>query len=228
MNKVFFVICLVFLSVCSLGQNLAQITIDNRGDKDIITFLVDGTVALNLSRDGSIIEWGLEYTIPRTGMYPRLEKYMGKEEYYPATDNEAYAGKIKYIGRTLLTYYTGSDNRALKGKVKSIGSMTLDYYRDYDNTAYKGNLKSAGPVMFSYYGSFDDQFYKGKIKSIGATQLSYYGSIDDNAFRGKVKNIDRTVFTYYSSYDRKEYAGIMKTGPQMLSSGGLTFIVKNY
>ena len=228
MAKFSFVILFIFLSFGLLAQNLAQITIDNRGNNDIITFLADGTVAVNLSKDGKIIEWGLEYTIPQTGIYPRLEKYMGKEEYYPSADNEAYAGKVKYIGRTLFTYYTSSDNEALKGKVKTIGITMLDYYREYDNAAYKGNLKSAGGVMFNYYSSFDDQFYKGKIKSIGSTQLSYYGSIDDKALRGKVKNIDRNVFTYYSSYDRKEYAGIMKTGSQMLSSGGLKYIIKNY
>ncbi|MEP7252859.1 MAG: hypothetical protein ABI683_10785 [Ginsengibacter sp.] len=228
MAKCSFMVFFIFISTGLWAQNLAQITIDNRGDKDIITFLVDGTVAVNLSKDGNIIEWGLEYTIPQTGMYPRLEKYMGKEEYYPSTDNEAYAGKVKYIGRTLLTYYTSNDNDALKGKVKTIGITMLDYYRDYDNAAFKGSLKSAGSVTFTYYSSFDDQFYKGKIKSIGGTQLSYYGSLDDKAFRGKVKNIDRNVFTYYSSYDRKEYGGMMKSGSQMLSSGGLKYIIKNY
>lgn len=228
MAKFSFIVFFIFSSTGLWAQNLAQITIDNRGDKDIITFLVDGTVAVNVSKDGNIIEWGLEYTVPQTGMYPRLEKYMGKEEYYPSTDNEAYAGKVKYIGRTLFTYYASYDNEALKGKVKTIGITMLDYYRDYDNPAYKGSLKIAGSVMFTYYGSFDDQFYKGKIKSIGATQLSYYGSLDDKAFRGKVKNIDRNVFNYYSSYDRKEYGGMMKSGSQMLSSGGHKYIVKNY
>ncbi len=228
MIKLYFGLICTFFMVPAFAQNLAQITIDNRGSQDIITFLVDGTVAVNISKDGKIIDWGIEYTNPRTGIYPRLEKYMGKEEYYPASDNEAYRGKVKYIGRTLFTYYTSSDNEALKGKVKSIGLNILDYYRDYDNAAFKGNLKSAGSVTFTYYSSFDDEFYKGKIKSIGSTMLSYYGAIDDKAYRGKVKNIDRNAFTYYSSYDKKEYNGMMKTGSQMLSSGGLKFIVKNY
>ncbi len=228
MAKLYSALIFTCLLTPAFSQNLAQITIDNRGNKDIITFLVDGTVVVNLTKDGKIEDWGIEFTDPRRGIYPRLEKYMGKEEYYPASDNEAYREKIKYIGRTLITYYTSSDNEALKGKVKSIGINILDYYRDYDNAAFKGNLKSAGPVTFTYYSSFDDEFYKGKIKSIGGTSIAYYGSIDDKAYRGKVKSIDRNSFSYYSSYDRKEYGGMMKTGSQMLSSGGLKFIIKNY
>lgn len=228
MAKLYFGLILTFLLTPAFAQNLAQITIGNRGNQDIITFLVDETVVVNMTKDGKIIDWGIEFTYQRTGIYPRLEKYMGKEEYYPSADNEAYRGKVKYIGRTLFTYYTSSDNEALKGKVKTIGTNIVDYYRDYDNAAFKGNLKNAGPVTFTYYSSFDDESYKGKIKSVGSTNLAYYGSIDDKAYRGKVKNVDRHLFTYYSSYDRKEYSGMMKTGSQILSSGGLKFIIKNY
>lgn len=228
MTKIYLGLIFTFLIAPVFAQNLAQITIDNRGNNDIITFLVDGSIVVNISKDGKIIDWGTEYTSRVTGIYPRLEKYMGREEYYPDADNEAYRGKVKYIGRTLFTYYTSADNEALKGKVKSIGPNILDYYRDYDDVAFRGNLKSAGPVTFTYYSSFEDQAYKGKIKSAGSTRLAYYGSVDDKAYRGKVKNVDRNLFTYYSSYDRKEYSGMMKTGSQVLSSGGLKFIIKNY
>ncbi len=228
MTKIYLGLILTFLIAPVSAQNLAQITIDNRGNNDIITFLVDGTIVVNISKDGKIIDWGTEYTSPVTGMYPRLEKYMGREEYYPDADNEAYRGKVKYIGRTLVTYYTSADNEGLKGKVKSIGPNVLDYYRDYDDVAFRGNLKSAGPVTFTYYSSFEDQSYKGKIKSVGSTRLTYYGSTDDKAYSGKIKNVDRNIFTYYSSYDRKEYSGMMKTGSQVLSSGGLKFIIRNY
>lgn len=228
MVKLYFGLILTFFITPVFAQGVAQITIDNRGKQDVISFLIDGTVLVNMAKDGKIIDWGIEYTDPRTGIYPRLEKYMGKEEYYPTTDNEAYRGKIKYIGRILFTYYTSSDNEALKGKVKSIGTNILDYYRDYDDASFKGNLKNAGPLTFTYYSSFDDEFYKGKIKTAANTTLVYFGSIDDKAYRGKIKNIDRNVFTYYSSYDRKEYSGMMKTGSQMISSGGIKFIIKNY
>jgi len=228
MNKFHFTIIATLLLVPSFAQNVAQITIDNRGKQDIITFLVDESVVVNMTKDGKIIDWGTEYTTPTTGVYPRMEKYMGREEYYPATDNEAYQGKIKYIGRTLITYYTSADNESLKGKVKSVGQNFLDYFTEYDDAAFKGYLRNAGQVSFTYYGSYTDEFYKGKIKSVGSTPLSYYGAIDDKAYRGKVKNIDRNVFTYYSSYDRPEFNGAMKSGTPSVSSAGVKFYIKNY
>jgi hypothetical protein len=228
MAKLYLILILTFLLTPAFAQNLAQITIDNRDKQDILTFLVDEFVVVNITKDGKIIDWGTEYTSPQTGVYPKLEKYMGREEYYPSTDNEAYRGKVKYIGRTLLIYYTSDDNEALKGKVKMIGTNLLDYYTEYDDAAFKGYLRNAGPVSFTYYGSYNDEFYKGKIKSIGSTMVSYYGAIDDKAYRGKVKSIDRNLFTYYSSFDRREFSGSMKTGSPMISSGSIKYIIKNY
>lgn len=228
MAKLYFILILTFLLTPAFAQNIAQITIDNRGKEDIITFLVDESVVVNITKDGKIIDWGTEYTTPQTGVYPRMEKYMGREEYYPSTDNEAYRGKVKYIGRTLFTYYTSDDNEALKGKVKIIGTNLLDYYTDYDDAAFKGYLKNTGSFSITYYSSFNDEFYKGKIKSVGNTMLSYYGVIDDKAYRGKIKSIDRNLFTYYSSFDRPEFRGIMKTGTPIVSSGSIKYIIKNY
>ncbi len=229
MARLYFAIFFTFFLATAFGQRLAQITIDNRGNSDIISFLADETVIVNLTKDGKIMDWGIENNTIRNNSYPgRLDKYMGKEEYYPSTDNEAYRGKVKYIGRTLFTYYTSDDKEALKGKVKTIGTNFLDYYTAYDDDAFRDNLKNAGPFSFSYYSSFDNESYKGKIKTVGGTTLSYYGSIDDKASRGKIKNIDRNAFTYYSSYDRKEYQGMMKTGSQILSSGGIKYFIKNY
>lgn len=228
MNRLYFLILLSFFVTPVFAQNIAQVTIDNRGKQDIITFLVDESVVVNLTKDGKIIDWGKEYTTTMTGIYPRLEKYMGREEYYLPSDNEAYRGKVKYIGRTPLTYYTADDKESLKGKLKTIGTIFLDYYTDYDDAAFKGFLRNAGSVQITYYSSFNDEFYKGKIKSIGSTQLSYYGSIDDKAYRGKIKSIDRNMFTYYSSFDRPEFSGIMKTGSAIISGGSIKFIIKNY
>ena len=228
MSKLFLTVIVTLLIIPAFAQNVAQITIDNRGQQDIITFLVDEAVVVNLTKDGKIIDWGTEYTSPTTGTYPRMEKYMGREEYYPATDNEAYRGKIKYIGRTLVTYYTSDDNQSLKGKVKSVGPNLLDYYTEYDDAAFKGYVRNAGPVSFTYYASYNDEYYKGKIKSVGSTNISYYGSFDDKAYRGKVKNIDGNVFTYYSSYDRPEFNGAMKTGTPSVSSGSVKYFIKNY
>jgi len=228
MNRLYFLLVLSFFLTPALAQNIAQVTIDNRGKQDIITFLVDESVVVNMTKDGKIIDWGKEYTTPITGIYPRLEKYMGREEYYSPTDNEAYRGKVKYIGRTPLTYYTADDKESLKGKLKTIGTIFLDYYTDYDDVAFRGFLRNAGSVPITYYSSFNDEFYKGKIKSIGSTQLSYFGSIDDKAYRGKIKSIDRNMFTYYSSFDRPEFSGIMKTGSPIISGGSIKYIIKNY
>jgi hypothetical protein len=228
MRKFFFVILFTFLLSTVFSQKVAKITIDNSGNADIIAFLVDETVLVNMTKDGKIIDWGIENNA-LSNIYPgRMDKYMGKEEYYPSTDNEAYRGKVKYIGRTLFIYYTSDDNEALKGKVKMIGTNLLDYYTEYDDAAFKGYLRNAGPVSFTYYGSYNDEFYKGKIKSIGSTMVSYYGAIDDKAYRGKVKSIDRNLFTYYSSFDRREFSGSMKTGSPMISSGSIKYIIKNY
>jgi hypothetical protein len=228
MNKFYFVIIFTFLLRPAFSQKLYQITIDNRGNADAITFLVDETVIVNITKEGKIIEWGTEYSTARTGIYPILQKYMGREEYYPETDNEAYRGKIKYIGRTQFTYYTASDNPAFAGKIKTIGTNFFDYYTSYDDVAFRGYIKNAGQVTFTYYSSFNDESYKGKIKSVGSTALSYYGSIDDKAFKGKIKNIDRSFITYYSSYERKEYAGMIKSGSQVWNIGGIKYFIKLY
>jgi hypothetical protein len=226
MGKLYFVIILTFLLPQVFAQRLAKITIDNSGNSDIITFLVDETVLVNLTKDGKIIDWGIENNAI-SNIYPgRLDKYMGKEEYYPATDNEAYRGKVKYIGRTLFTYYTADEGEALKGRVKTIGSNLLDYYMPYDDPAFKGNLKDAGPVSLTYYRSFENDAYKGKIKTVGNTNLAYYGSFDDRAYKGKIKNIERSLFTYYSSYDRKEYSGALKTGSQIVYICDIKYFIK--
>jgi hypothetical protein len=228
MIKLYFVIILTGLLTPAFTQRVAKITIDNSGNSDIISFLVDETVIVNMSKDGRIIDWGIENNTLRTNIYPAmLEKYMGKEEYYPPTDNEGYRGKVKYIGRTAFTYYTSDDDKSLRGKVKTIGTNVLDYYMPYDDPAFKGYLKDAGPVSFTYYRTFDNEAYKGKIKSVGGTTLAYYGTFEDKAYQGKIKNIDRSIFTYYSSYDRKEYRGILKTGSQIIYSGNIKYYIKN-
>ncbi len=164
MTKLFLITALTFLLAPTYAQRLAQITI-SRGNENIITFLVDETVMVNITKDGKIINWGIEYNSARTSMYPGpLQKYMGREEYYPSTADLAYRGKIKYIGRTAFTYYTSDENEMFRRKVKTIGPIFFDYYTTYDNPAYKGNLKNAGETAFTYYGSFDDETYRGKLK----------------------------------------------------------------
>jgi len=229
MRKIIALIISVFFIASAFSQNLAHIIIDNRGNADVITFSVDNNVFVNLTKDGNLIDWGIQDNTPGFKTFPpKLGKYMGREEYYSATENAAYADKVKYIGSTLVTYYTSDDNEALKGKVKTLGFRYFDYYTSYDDAAFKGNIKTAGSVAFTYYASFEDENYKGKIKTAGSTMLTYYGSVNDKAFKGKIKSIDRNSFTYYSSYERKEYSGMPKSGVQMAFAGGVQFLIKNY
>lgn len=230
MAKLCLITVLTFLLTQAFAQKIAQITIENRSKSNAstIVFLVDETVLVNMTNDGKIIDWGIEYNTLQTSVYPgKLQKYMGREEYYPATADSAYRGKVKYIGRTPITYYSSDENEMFKGKVKTMGSLFLDYYTLYDNPAYKGNLKNAGGTAFTYYGSFDDETYRGKLKSVGGTILTYYGLVDDKAYRGKIKNLDRSLFTYYSSYDTPGYSGIIKTGFPILYNRGIKFYIQN-
>src|SRR4051812_47807961 len=116
MTKLNLAIVFTFLLTQGFAQKLVEVTIDNRSSSNTISFLVDETVMVNMGKDGNIIDWGIEYNTVRTGVYPgKLLKYMGREEYYSSTDNEAYRGKIKYIGRTLITYYSSYENEEFKG-----------------------------------------------------------------------------------------------------------------
>lgn len=230
MKKLFFITGLILLTASTFAQKLSQIIVANNTNSNVITFLVDETVLLNITPDGKIIDWGVENTFRKKYHYnypAKLDKYMGKEEYYPETANDGSKGKVKYIGRTPLSYYSSAENSKWTGKLKSIGPILLDYYAFYDDAAFRGNIKNAGPVLFSYFSSLDDAAYKGKLKSVGSTSLTYYSSFDDKAFRGKIKTIDRQSFVYYSSYDRREFSGSLKTGFRILHLGGIKYFVIN-
>src|SRR4051812_4707367 len=106
MEKLFFSITLVFLSALVFGQTLARVTLSNTSNAYIISFKANDGVIINMTNDGNIIDWGVEVILDRN--YPeRLDQYLGKVEYYAATDNiEENRGKVKYVGRTSFTYYT--------------------------------------------------------------------------------------------------------------------------
>ena len=228
MKKLFFITGLILLVTCAFAQKLAQIIVPNNSNSNIISFLVDETVIVNITTDGKISNWGIENNTARQYNYPaKLDKYMGKEEYYPETDNEASRGKVKYIGRTAFTYYSSGENEKWVGKLKSIGPIVFDYYTSYEDVAFRGYIKNSGSVLFTYFSSFDDASYKGKLKSVGTTSLTYYSSFDDKAFKGKIKTIDRQSFVYYSSYDRREFSGSLKTGFRILYFNGIKYFIIN-
>ena len=227
MKKLLFTVPLLLLVVVASAQNLSQVTISNAGSDIMYTFVIDGNVQINVSKDGKIIEWGTALEYWRAGYYPgKLQPYIGRVEYYGPADNEALRGKPKYIGSAAITYFSAYENENFTGKVKTIGTTVMDYYSSFENETYKGNLKNAGTISLNYYASYDNEGYKGKLKSVGNTALSYYSSFDDKAYKGKLKSIGSYNYTYYSSYEKREYSGIIKTGSQVQLVNGINYILR--
>ncbi len=209
------------------AQTISKVVVGNTGAFEKVTFDVGEYVMLNLSKEGSIISWGIDHYLGQMENYQdKLDPYNGRVEYYGPNDNEAFRGKIKYMGRTYITYYASYDYEILRGKVKSIGNITLDYNQSFEDEAFRGNLKNIGQSAVTWYPSSENAALAGKLKSIGNTTLTYYPSFEDKAFRGKIKSIDRTSFTYYSSLERIEYRGAMKTGSTIIFANGIKYYVK--
>ncbi len=221
------VLCIVFaLLIYSAGfsQAIRKVTINYAGAVQNISVLVDGSVIINFTTDGKIMDWGIE----NNSVYnyqEKIDKYMGRVDYYTANDNPAYTGKVKYIGRTLITYYTSSENESWQGKLKSIGMMLFNYYDVYDDEIFRDKIKNAGAYSFSWFGSIDNEGYRGKLKTLGSTAFTYFASYDDKAFKGKIKSIGSNGFTYYSSYDKPGYSGAMKTGNRITYMNGIRYLV---
>ena len=225
MKRSILLIAALFVFGYCFPQRVAQVSLSGNGSAPVISFLVDGTLIINLSKDGRIVEFGQEYNKQSMNYYPgRLQPYLGRTDNYPADANEGYKGKLRDAGSVVITYYTAEENEFLKGKVKAIGTLPIEYYPKYDNDAFKGNIKNAGAISFEWFSSFDNDGYKGKLKTIGGTSITFYSSFDDIAYRGKLKSIGNYNYTYYSSFDRKEYYGLMKSGSQVQAINGISFI----
>ena len=224
--KKIFVLALVFLVSCGLNaQRVAWITLSQSNAEPVITVFANDAF-INLSTDGNMLEYGVEYAQGRLYYFPgKLDKYMGRVELYNDNANAACKGKIRYIGASSITYFSAEENEKLAGKIKSIGNMFFEYYMPYDDATFAGKIKSAGRFEFNYCGNFDDEKLKGKIKSAGNINIGYYGSFDDKALRGKLKNVGQYNFTYYTSFDAR-YQGSMKSGFQTQLINGIKFIVR--
>ncbi|HMK05152.1 MAG TPA: hypothetical protein VK489_13200 [Ferruginibacter sp.] len=226
MKKIFLAIAFLSFLSPAFSQLISKITIGSTAGANIIAFGLDENVQVYVSIDGNITRWGFDRFIGYTENYAgTLEPYVGRTEYYTPNDDEALRGKVKYIGKTLLTYYASYENEALKGKIKSIGSTNLDYYLSYDNEAYRGNIKTIGRDAITWFSSFENEAFRGKLKSVGPTAITYYRSFEDKAYRGKVKSIDRSIFTYYSSFEL--YSGSIKTGNPVLIANGIKYFAYN-
>ncbi len=230
MKKLLIATVITLLMLPAFAQTITKITFADNGSIVSIAYQVDDNAVLNLNEDGTIINWGVDLYKERgvENYQEKLEKFMGRAEYYDTAQNEAFRGKVKYIGKTLITYYASYDGDEFKGKVKSIGTSTLDYYKDFEDAAYKRKLKTSGPVSFSWYSAFDNEAIKGKLKASGSTSITYYASFDDKAYKGKIKSVGSTSFTYYSSFDRQEYRGRMKSGSQIVMSNGIKYYIRGY
>jgi len=209
------------------SQNISKITISGNGNLDNISFALDENVQVYVSKDGIISKWGYDKFIGYQENYQGiLEPYVGRIEYYSQNDDEALRGKVKYIGKTLLTYYPSYEKEALIGKLKSIGFINMDYYSSFEDKSFAGNLKTIGQQSITWYASYENDALRGKLKSFGPTSLTYYGGFEDKAFRGKIKSIDRFTTTYYSSFE--QYSGQVKTGAQILNANGIKYFIRNY
>ncbi len=227
MKKLILAAATILVLNTAFGQNISKITITGSGNFDVFAFGLDENVQVYVTKEGNISKWGFDKYIGYQENYNGdLVPYVGRVEYYTQNDDEALRGKVKYIGRTLLTYYTSYENESLKGKLKAIGSQSLDYYLSFDDAAFRGFVKAIGREAVTWYASYENADLRGKLKNVGSTTLTYYGSFEDKAFRGKIKSIDRFTMTYYSSFE--QYSGSMKTGSQIITANGIKFFARGY
>lgn len=227
MKKIGLFSAVLLINMAAFSQHLSRVTITGSGQVDAISIGLGEQVEMYVSKDGNMIKWGFDKYIGYQENYiGQLEPYAGRVEYYNQLDDEALRGKVKYIGRTLITYYPAYENEMLKGKIKSIGNINMEYYLSFEDAAYRGLLKTLGQNNVSWYASYENDMLKGKLKTLGSTQFTYYASFEDKAFRGKIKSIDRYNITYYSSFE--QFSGSMKTGLQMLNANGIKYFIRNY
>lgn len=227
MKRIILSIFAGFIFQVGSGQVVSKITFTGNGQADVFSIGLDENVQIYISKDGRISKWGFDRYIGYQENYNGvLDPYVGRIEYYTQQDDESLRGKVKYIGRTLLTYFASYEDESLKGKLKAVGAIKLDYYLPYDDAAYQGNIKSLGRQVVTWYASYENADIRGKLKTVGPTLISYYGSFEDKAFRGKVKSIDRFAITYYSSFE--QYSGSVKTGSTVINANGIKYYIRNY
>lgn len=227
MKKIFFTLIATFFISIGFAQSISKITLSGNGQVDVFAFGLDENVQVYVTKTGSISKWGFDRYIGYQENYNGdLQPYVGRTELYTQLDDEALRGKVKYIGRTLLTYYASYENEELRGKLKSIGSISLDYYQSFEDAAYRGNIKMLGSQQVTWYASYENADIKGKLKSLGPTSFTYYGSFEDKAFRGKIKSIDRYNFVYYSSFE--QYSGSLKNGASIINANGIKYYLRSY
>lgn len=225
MKKKFLLLCLSVMAFFSQAQRITKLTFANQCSSVTISVLLNENVTIKVSPEGSIAAWGVDLYADRAQNYFEhpLKPYEGRVEQYGQYDNEAFRGKLKYIGNNQVTYYGSYEDKSMAGKIKTIGNVKFSYYTVYDDALMAGKMKSAGDLTFSYYNQFDNDAFKGKVKSTGMANFTYYSSFDDKAFAGKIKSLNGQPFTYYSSIEQVNFRGGLKSGNMLQVIGGITY-----
>lgn len=224
MKKIILTAVALVFCMTVISQRISKINLTAAGI-DIVVGL-DENIQVYLTKDGQISKWGFDRFIGYQENYnDYLEPYVGRVEYYTENDDAAIRGKVKYIGRTLLSYYPSYEIESLRGKLKSIGSLNMDYYLAFDDKAMAGSLKNIGQQAIQWYASYENEGLRGKLKGVGPTAIAYYGAFEDKAFRGKIKTIGSNNFTYYSSAE--QFSGAMKSGATFVIANAVKFYVRN-
>lgn len=227
MKKILSVTVALVFCMAVFGQRISKITITGSGSVSDIVIGLDENVMVYISKEGQITRWGFDRFIGTQENYnDYLEPYVGRVEYYTQNDDEALRGKVKYIGKVMLTYYPSYELESLRGKLKSIGSLNMVYYQAYEDKAMAGNLKTIGQQNIEWYASYENEGLRGKLKNFGGTAITYYGSFEDKAFRGKLKSIGSNTFTYYSSSE--QYSGSIKSGASTVTVNGVKFNIRGW
>lgn len=226
MQRTLFLIQFIVISFLSNTQELSQVKYSNGSNLTSYSFTTDQNIIIRISVDGKILEWGNLWDKGYYNYFPgKLQKYLGRVEYYNTEADSINQGKVKSIGTCFITYYGSFEIPTKRGKIRTIGRTTLDYYSIYDNDAFEGKLKTAGNTVFTYYSSFENDAIKGKLKTVGYNQINYYTTFDDKKLQGKIKSIGNVNYIWYNSNDRREYQGALKAGSAEQVIGGINFIV---
>ena len=75
----------------------------------MFTITTDDNAVINLNSNGEVVNYGTEYFSEKIQNYSRIEKFNGRVDLFSVTDDKAFQGKLKYIGRTAITYYASYD-----------------------------------------------------------------------------------------------------------------------
>lgn len=224
MKKFIILIPVLFFSAFIYSQQLGQVTFSNGEKLQYISFITDQNVLIRISDEGKILEWGMEVMSDRYNYYsPKLQPFMARTDYYDATADSAYRGKVKSIGTCYITYYDSYERDSKPGKLKSIGNSQFDYYDNFAEKSLRGKLKSMGAYDLQYYSPYEDESIRGKLKSIGSTAITYYSSFEDKNIKGKIKSIGGVPYAWYTSFELRNG---LKTGQYRQNIGGVTFIVQ--